>query len=631
MNITKRILGLTMLMAMLGMVENTMAMSLPRLTLVYQGGRTVTSVLVTGPDGARAKAVNACQSDPSILFAFTEIPASTNRDIDRNDGGGAVALEVSMTCSRLAGSVLIEYRSSATPAGASYHVNPVATVQLSATEGASDVAVFSVDVTDTSHVGDEEFFVRRSGGSFTGEADGSMVMGAIQAGLTDLLRVRVTGGSLPPGAPGWLDGIEDDPNAANIYRDLQRLCSIEANQERPECQAFVRLIRGFATGEVTLAECLKVMRAISSENVTAVSTTGKQLMVGQMDNLALRVSSMLQGAGGGFSTNGLALVGGGSSLSLGMLGDVLNAAATDDNEEQRTLLGGTRWGVWMNGTIGGGEKTRSRGNAGFDFNTWSLTAGVDYRLRDTTFLGAALGWSKFSSDYTRVAGDLDARSHSLHVYGGYSAANGLSLDGSLSWMRSRYDMQRLLPVSGSDDLLNGADNKTSGSPSATQYSGSVGASWYFQRDIWTFAPTLQYEFLRARIGAFEEDGNSLFRLAYDSQKQITRSLSAGLLTDVSLATDVGTFRPYMRALWYADSGTGARNVIAHFVEGGGQVSSNAVILMEPDRSYGSVELGLGFRRPIGSRTVDFNFGLMKVVQFETLDRWAARFDLRVPF
>jgi outer membrane autotransporter protein len=314
-----------------------------------------------------------------------------------------------------------------------------------------------------------------------------------------------------------------------------------------------------------------------------------------------------------------------------MLGDVLNAAATDENEEQRTLLGGTRWGVWMNGTIGGGEKTRRRGNAGFDFNTWSLTAGVDYRLRDTTFLGAALGWSKFSSDYSRVTGDLDARSHSLHLYSGYSAANGFSLDGSLSWMRTRYDLQRFLPINGSNDLLNGTDGMVSGSPSANQYSGALGTSWYFQRGIWTIAPTIQYEFLRARINAFEEDGDSLFRLAYDEQTQVTRSLSAGLLTDLSLATGVGTFRPYLRALWYSDSGTGARNVLAHFVEGGSQMTSNSVILREPDRNYGSLELGLGFRRPIGCRTVDFNFGLMKVVQFETLDRWAARLDVRVPF
>ncbi|MCB1569398.1 MAG: autotransporter outer membrane beta-barrel domain-containing protein, partial [Xanthomonadales bacterium] len=531
----------------------------------------------------------------------------------------------------LSGSVLIEYRSTPTPADAGYHVNPVASVQLPATEGASDVAIFTVDVFDSNRWQDEEFGVRRSGGSFSGDADGTAVMGSIQAGTTELFRIRITGGALPPVPPSWLDGIEDDPNAAGIYRDLTRLCAMDGASDRPECRAFAKLIRGFLTGEVTLEQCLKVMRAVSAENVTAVGVTGKQLMVGQMDNLALRVSTMLQGMGGGFSTSGLALVGGGNSLSLGMLGDVLNAAATDENEEQRTLLGGTRWGVWMNGTIGGGEKTRRRGNAGFDFDTWSLTAGVDYRLRDTTFLGAALGWSKFSSDYSRVTGDLDARSHSLHVYGGYSAANGLSLDGSVSWMRTRYDLERFLPINGSNDLLDGADDIASGRPSANQYSAALGASWYFQRGIWTIAPTMQYEFLRARINAFEEDGDSLFRLAYDEQIQVTRSLSAGLLTDVSLATGVGTFRPYLRALWYSDSGTGARNVMARFVEGGSQATSNSVILREPDRNYGSLELGLGFRRPIGSRTVDFNFGLMKVVQFDALDRWAARLDVRVPF
>jgi hypothetical protein len=54
-------------------------------------------------------------------------------------------------------------------------------------------------------------------------------------------------------------------------------------------------------------------------------------------------------------------------------------------------------------------------------------------------------------------------------------------------------------------------------------------------------------------------------------------------------------------------------------------------MAEPDRRYATLELGLGFSRPIGTRTVDFNFGGMELVDANNLRRWAVRADVRVPF
>ena len=72
------------------------------------------------------------------------------------------------------------------------------------------------------------------------------------------------------------------------------------------------------------------------------------------------------------------------------------------NEEKRTLLGGTRLGLWVNGTIGGGDADRRDGNSGFDTDTWNLTSGLDYRFSDRFFAGAALGYSRLSADYASI-------------------------------------------------------------------------------------------------------------------------------------------------------------------------------------------------------------------------------------
>jgi uncharacterized protein YhjY with autotransporter beta-barrel domain len=154
-------------------------------------------------------------------------------------------------------------------------------------------------------------------------------------------------------------------------------------------------------------------------------------------------------------------------------------------------------------------------------------------------------------------------------------------------------------------------------------------TWSVQRDAWTFAPTAQYQFISADIDGFSESGDSIYLLRYGKQHIITRSLSAGLYVDFTDATAVGTFRPYSRILWYADSGTGSRNLIANFLSDG--TAFNDVQVAEPDRNYGTAELGLGFRRPIGTRTVDFNVGVLGVFGFEAFHRWALRADVRVPF
>ncbi len=610
----------------------TSASALPqsRLTVVHQGGRTVTNLPASSRSGARAKSADVCDADDSVLFAFLEQPAASNRDINRSNGGGVVGLEVTMECSRISGQVLLEYTSSTPAAGASFQVTPNASVSLATTPGASAAASFSVQIINAHQTGDEQFGVRRSGGSFGGEMNGNALMGTVAAGVTDIFRVHIVGGGMPDNPPAGLGGLEEDPYAMDIYREVRKLCVSPAGRDRPECLAMAELANEAEGSGAALGELVQALRAVSPEKTTAMTTAGKQVSAAQMGNVALRVATLLQGGGGGFNTSGLTLVDGDVPLSLGMLGDVLNAAGEDENEEKRTLLGGTRWGVWVNGAIGGGEQRRIRGNAGFDFDNWSLTAGMDYRLRDTTFVGAAIGLSRLSSKFDGVRDSMDADGRALHLYAGYSAPSGLALDGSLSLLRTSYELVRYLPEPGSTDL-GVLDYRTRGTPDSSQVSGSLGVSWYFQRDIWTFAPTLQYEFLRTHIDAFEEDGQSLFRLGFAEENLRTRSLSAGFSGDVTLATEVGTFRPYLRTLWYADSGTGAANILAYFVEGGQATPMHAVVMAEPDRSYGTVELGLGFRRPVGARTVDFNLGVLKAFGIEGMSRWGLRFDLRVPF
>ena len=590
-----------------------------RLVVVHEGGRMRT-VLLPLADGRLAKAASAACADAGVMFAFTEeaLPSAAPV-ISRSDRVGQVGVRVTLTCANLEPvGVELTYgiQQGAGPVG--YVVNPQARVSLSGA-GSGAMADFRVDIPESAPAQDEHFTLRREAGQFSGEMHGVPMLGTIAAADAPILRATITGAILPSQPPDGLGGRGDDPWAPGIYRDLHGFCSAPERRAGPECQALARLV---AEGDTD--GLIQVLRAVSPEKATALAPSSVGLMTTQIGNVAMRISQLLHGLGGGLDASGLALAGGGGSFTLG---EVLNAGE-DPNEEQRTLLGGTRWGLWINGMIGAGDAARHAGNAGFEFDNWSLTGGVDYRLTDTLFFGVASGFSRLSSEFGGGRDRLDANTRALHLYGGFSGLRGLSLDGSVSWVRSRFDLDRYLPGPGSTDLLQ-LDSLVQGSPDAVQRAAALGATWYLQSDIWTIAPMLQYQWIGTRVDAFEERGASIFRLAYSRQDLVTRSLSGGLYGDVTLATGVGSFRPYGRALWYANSGSGARNLLAEFVEGGAPM--NAVVAAEPDRSYATLELGLGFRRPIGTRTVDFNLGALKLFGHEDAERWSVRGDVRIPF
>ena len=264
-----------------------------------------------------------------------------------------------------------------------------------------------------------------------------------------------------------------------------------------------------------------------------------------------------------------------------------------------------------------------------------MTSGLDYRFSDRLFAGAALGYSRLSADYAFDQGSLDANAKSLHVYSGYALTNGFSLDGSASYMRSDYTQKRVIELyalnAGGNGYTSLGRDIAVGKPSVGQAAANFGVTYTFMRGTWTFAPQAQLSILHTTYDAFREQGPSEFNLSYDERKGNSTSVSAGGYIDRTFATSVGAFRPYVRAYYFADSGSSG-DLLSRFVlsDANGSQTPIALSMQEPDRRYGTAEFGLGFSRPIGTRTVDFSGGFMKTFSFQDLDRWALRFDMRIP-
>lgn len=635
------VLGTTMLIA------PTLSWADQQLVVVRKSGQVSTHSAKAGTAGAGAA---AC-SDQSVAFAFTVEPQGgvTTIDLQRGvDTGRDVILDVTLTCSVLQGTAVIPFNASGGTAisGTDYVSTPGMALLVLGDGGQATVpAVVHIELLDGS-TSTQPLTVNivRTEGSFQGiQATGNPIVGTIPGSNAAIAVVSISSTATIDDGANVIPGI--DSAADEVSMATTQFCSSTGGgNAQPGCAATQRAADLLANPntpasvrENASAVLENNLLAIAPDESTAIAFVAPILATGQSDNLAGRLAQLrTANLGGTFSAGGLTFVGNGVPMSLGSLAAMLKVDDDEsaNNEEKRTLLGGTRLGMWVSGTIGGSETDRRGANSGFKSDTWDLTSGLDYRFSDKFFAGAALGYSKLSADYALDQGSLDANAKSLHIYSAYSIPNGLSLDGSVSYLRSDYTQKRVIELyalnaDGSGYSSLGRDLAI-GKPSVSQTGANLGLTWTIMRGTWTFAPQAQLSVLRTVYDAFQESGPSEFNLRYAERQGKSTSFSIGSYIDRSFATSVGAFRPYLRAYFFADSGSSKDLLTSFVLDGGNGQTPLALSMDEPDRRYGTAELGLGFSRPIGTRTVDFNAGFMKTFSFQDLDRWALRFDVRFP-
>lgn len=643
---------LAALLVLAGTLAPGVVVAAQQLVVVRTTGQASTHVLPAGTKAAASGAV-LCD-DQSVAFAFIAEPRDgDNLELQRgSDAGRDIVIDVQLSCSRLSGTALVAFdaRPGTAVAGVDYVSTP-GTALLDLTAGLSGspppvATTVRVDVLDNPQAGTTPVILTivRRDGSFQGQwPDGTPVVGVIPGSNEPLVSVSILQQVTIRDGVELVPGI--DPAADQVSRPTTIFCGPgnggSGSAGCASTQRAANLIAAPNTPDEVRRVATLVLEnnllAIAPDETTALAFVAPRIATGQRDNLAQRQAAMRAGAAPGFSTDGLTLRGNGVPLSLSALPAVLGVDDDESaaNEERRTLLGGTRLGLWVNGTIGRGDRDRGRTGTGFESDLHEVTAGLDYRFTDRFFAGAALGFSRFDGDFERNQGSLEGDARSLYVYGGYSLANGLAFDASLGSLRTDYTQRRVIELYALDAAGTGYTSLgrdiARGNLDVNQVTASLGATWTIMRQAWTIAPQAQFSLIRTDYDAFTETGPSDFNLSYAKRSGNARSFSFGSYFDRTFATSVGAFRPYLRTLWYVDSDS-ARDLVASFAQANDDGTRTPISLgMDaPDRRYGSAEIGLGFSRPIGTRTVDFNAGYLQMFGFDGWDRRALRFDVRVP-
>lgn len=344
------------------------------------------------------------------------------------------------------------------------------------------------------------------------------------------------------GAPDSSDAIEQiltditDVFARDAIPTVADICANPPADLVTQCEA---IIRARLNGDI--AGATRGLRALFPEEVLSQALSANQLAATQFTNVDARMSE-LRGGAGGFSISGLTVQVGRQAIPLSIF------KGFGQTEEEPTVGGSgdliSPWGGFVNGTISFGDQDISAQtrNTVADFDSYSLTAGADYRKSARLVFGGAIGWNKFQSNLSDE-GRLDTKGWTLTGYTSYYPLERWYVDARLSYGQLDFAMQRRILIPGVVDRF--AQGRTDGD----QLALALASGYHFNRGGWSITPnaSLRYAdttyqpFIETGAGAnnasFSENNGKSLQMAFGVSVSRAFSLANGVLLpqfDISL-------------------------------------------------------------------------------------------------
>ena len=164
-----------------------------------------------------------------------------------------------------------------------------------------------------------------------------------------------------------------------------------------------------------------------------VATQGKNAVETSTKTIGARLAALRRGASG-INIQGLGVnikeptLPGTLVAALGPFAAVSSPTPTPTTATPSPFAG---LGLFANGIFSVGDREATSNEAGFDFHTYGVTAGLDYRLTPTLILGGAFTYQSTTNDLDNTitlvrnvptsvnAGSADVRSYGFSLYGTY--------------------------------------------------------------------------------------------------------------------------------------------------------------------------------------------------------------------
>lgn len=409
----------------------------------------------------------------------------------------------------------------------------------------------------------------------------------------------------------------NDPFAGAAAPVVADICANPVADLAPQCQALINAALSGNTSGVADG-----LRALFPEEVIAQSVSLNQAAATQFSNVDARLNEA-RGGSGGFSVSGLALGMGRQALPLSVFKSLLGEEDEPAIGESGELI--SRWGGFINGTLSRGEQDVGNGSRRVvsDFNSYGLTAGVDYRRSTRWIIGAALGYADFSSDLAD-GGGLSTKGFTLTGYTSWYPRDLLYVDARLSFARMDLELDRRINFSSGNFTL---DRLARGSTESDQLTFAASSGYHISRGMWSFTPNAAVRYVNSQVDGFTETGAGANNATFSDQDIDSLQFSFGLQVTRVISLSNGVLTPQFD-ISYGRETRGDDLVIEARLAGAAADQVFRVEAEDPDQSFGNVGLGLVY---IAANGKQFYMSYRELLGVEGLERGSLTLGGRFEF
>jgi len=196
-----------------------------------------------------------------------------------------------------------------------------------------------------------------------------------------------------------------------------------------------------------------------------------------------------------------------------------------------------KWKVWSSGYITNGKIKLKAGKENQEFDSNTLTIGMDKIIKKNTLFGIAISQDHQHTDIGQLGTNIKSESNSITVYSSWHKSRSAFIDSLIGYGYINNDLKRIEQADTSNILT--------GSRDIQQYFTSIKFNKIINRDKFTSLFFGRGDFGISKLDSFAESGN-IQALKFEEQNLKNRSISFGTLIKFPKKVKNGHFLPYGR-------------------------------------------------------------------------------------
>jgi uncharacterized protein with beta-barrel porin domain len=354
---------------------------------------------------------------------------------------------------------------------------------------------------------------------------------------------------------------------------------------------------------LTEDELAASLQEIATEEFGTTQSMATEISSDQTGNVIARLVEIRRGARG-FSLAGVTFPG--KTLSLADASAWYPATGTRGGSAGGDAPGG-KLGGFINGSFGTGNRDATDWTNEFDFDSYGITAGVDYRLMPNLVLGVAASYHNVGADFndspTVSGGNIDADSWGGFLYGTYYAER-FYVDALAGYAGSSYDIKRRIVIPDNNDPTQNINETAKGDPDSDDFTASLGAGYALGSDALNYGPYGRITYYNVSVERYRESGAEASGLNLDVDGQDWTSLTSvvGMQLSYAVSRSFGVVVPQGQVGWVHEYDNDSQRYSAVYINDPNQ---NQLLARTntPDRDY--FELGLSLSAVLRNGTQAF--------------------------